>query len=99
MNVSIPARKLSSAGHRETLAAKGVSLCAGDTVVLLLFQRGCINMVLFYEILCQKSSGERFCFGVDDVAPIQISSCQTQHQHFSGGHVAGKGNVVLIAKA
>ena len=45
------------------------------------------------------SSGKGLGFGIDDVAPIQITAGQTQHQHLRRGQIAGIGDVVLVAQA
>ena len=45
------------------------------------------------------SSGKGLGFGIDDVAPVQIATGQTQHQHLRRGQIAGIGDVVLVAQA
>ena len=37
--------------------------------------------------------------GIDDAAPVQIATGQTQYQHLRRGDVAGEGDVVLVAQA
>ena len=53
-----------------------------------------------FPVGCQGlSRGEGLALGVDDVAPVQVAPVQAQHQHFGGGQIAGKGDVVLVAQA
>ena len=37
--------------------------------------------------------------GVDDVAPVQIASAQSLHQHLRRGGVGGKGDLIAVAQA
>ena len=45
------------------------------------------------------SSGKGLGFGIDDVAPVEVTTGQTQHQHLRRGQIAGVGDVVLVAQA
>ena len=46
----------------------------------------------------RPSRREGLGLGIDDIAPVQIAPCQTKDQHFGGGHIAGEGDVVLVAQ-
>ena len=47
-------------------------------------------------ILC--SGGEGLRLRVDDIAPVEVAAGKAHDEHFSGGEVGGKGDVVLVAE-
>ena len=47
-------------------------------------------------VLC--SGGEGLRLRVDDIAPVEVAAGKAHDEHFSGGEVGGKGDVVLVAQ-
>ena len=96
MDVSIPAGGLSSL----LLPGRACSRCRASLVpvgVKVLLSPLWRSFFLFYGILARLSSGKGLGFGIDNVTPGQVAPGQAQHQHLGGGHIAGIGDIVLVA--
>ena len=46
-----------------------------------------------------KSRRKRLGFRVHDVAPVEVAAAEAEYEHFRRRHIAGKGDVVLVAQA
>ena len=46
-----------------------------------------------------KSRRKRLGFRVHDVAPVEVAAAEAEDEHFRRRHIAGKGDVILVAQA